>query len=85
MNPVEIFVGGLVGAFLGWLVSVIHARETERPKALGPNATTDQRVDRRHDLPAHLRHRRGRAVPARSLVLAERRGCDSRLHHGQAW
>ena len=30
MNPIEIIVSGLFGALLGWLVSVVHARETAK-------------------------------------------------------
>lgn len=32
LNPIELFIGGLLGAFLGWFISVIHARETEKLK-----------------------------------------------------
>jgi hypothetical protein len=32
LNPIELILGGLLGAFLGWFISVIHARETERLK-----------------------------------------------------
>ena len=32
LNPIEFIPGGLFGAFLGWLISVIYAREIEKIK-----------------------------------------------------
>lgn len=33
MNPIEILIGGIFGALLGWLVSIRHAQETEKIKS----------------------------------------------------
>lgn len=32
LNPIGIIIGGLFGAILGWLISVIYARETDKLK-----------------------------------------------------
>ena len=33
LNPIELIIGGIFGAILGWLISIVHARETEKIKS----------------------------------------------------